>query len=64
MEGTKLATDTQDCESESREAFFVGRSFCVSKSGPQGIENPAMSSSIVGLESQRSKAPGFASNVY
>ena len=46
MEGTKLATDTQDRESGSREAFLASRSFSVKSSGSQGIEDPAMSSSI------------------
>ena len=48
MEETKLVTDTLDCESRGREAFCMDRSFCVSRSGPCGIEDPATSSNIVG----------------
>ena len=47
MEETKLATDTLACESKGREAFCMGRSFCVSSGGPYRIEDPAVSNSIV-----------------
>ncbi len=55
MEETKLATDTLDCESRGREAFCMDRSFCESSSGPYRIEDPAMSSNIVGWERSTNK---------
>ena len=51
MEGTKLATDTLDCESSGREASCVGRSLCVSRGGPRRNEDPAESNSEVRRES-------------
>lgn len=38
----------------------MGRSFCVSRSRPCRNVDPAISSSIAGLESQSSKVQGFA----
>ena len=64
MEETKLVTDTLDRESGGREAFRMGRSFCVSRSGPCGNEDPAKSSNVAGWKSQSPKLQGFASNVH
>lgn len=50
MDETKLATDALYCESKGREAFCMGRSFCVSSGGPCSIEDPAMSSNIAEWE--------------
>jgi len=48
MEETKLVTDTLAYESKGRGAFCTGRSFFVKGSGLYRIEDPVVSSSIVG----------------
>lgn len=48
MEETKLVTDTLDYESKGRGAFYTHRSSFVRRSGVYRIEDPVMSSSIVG----------------
>ena len=55
MEGTKSAADTLDFERSGREAFLLGRSSFMRRSGPRGSEDPAMSNSKSGLKSQTSK---------
>ena len=55
MEGTKSAADTLDFERSGREAFLLGRSSFMRRSGPRGSEDPAMSNSKSGLKSQTPK---------
>ena len=63
MEGTKSVTDTPHFERRGREAFYMGRSFCMSRGGPCRNEDPAKSSNIAGRVAQPSESQGFADNV-